>query len=342
MSSIARPPDPCLVAIILVIQSRAGPRFVFHYPPNPSTVSPSNRRNSRVKSTSRSTESSHSSDEDGSSSDEEDFSAAANLRRSTSDLVLNQSDRESTSHRSSSTVPYYVASPTQQHQKRISQDSGVDRDCPSDHGNIHGDDPEPPWDTLLGLRTFVWEKLLSPSSAWHKRRFEVGLNDLAFVGWPVFVREDGTWRKRRRKKSQKERTWDGSEYGQSSKATLRDDESSVKFSELGSLSGIEEGIAEEEREKIKSDGKTKDYYDSSDGDKDAMTMFNVVFVLNPPVLEYGLRVREMYENIIKKFGKGLKLEQAKADYVWKEAKTILHLKEQARENSTFPFSFNAL
>lgn len=29
------PPNPCLVAIALVIDSKSGPRFVFHYPAHP-------------------------------------------------------------------------------------------------------------------------------------------------------------------------------------------------------------------------------------------------------------------------------------------------------------------
>ncbi|KAF7586064.1 Nitrogen permease regulator 3, partial [Aspergillus hancockii] len=75
MSSIARPPDPCLVAIILIVRSRAGPRFVFHYPPNPLSENglrpaPKGRRPSRAKS-SKSNESSSSS-EAGSTSDEDE------------------------------------------------------------------------------------------------------------------------------------------------------------------------------------------------------------------------------------------------------------------------------
>src|SRR3954454_15124089 len=35
MPSTAPYSNPCLVAIILVIQSRSGPRLVFHYPPDP-------------------------------------------------------------------------------------------------------------------------------------------------------------------------------------------------------------------------------------------------------------------------------------------------------------------
>jgi nitrogen permease regulator 3-like protein len=56
-------------------------------------------------------------------------------------------------------------------------------------------------------------------------------------------------------------------------------------------------------------------------------------VLDPPTLEYSLRLKEIYENVIKKFSKALKWEQARADYVWNEAQNILQIKEKAREKS---------
>ena len=64
-----------------------------------------------------------------------------------------------------------------------------------------------------------------------------------------------------------------------------------------------------------------------------MTMFNVVFVVDPPLLEYSMRVKEIYENIIKKFAKALKWEQARTDYVWKESQHILQVRRRARESS---------
>jgi hypothetical protein len=73
-------------------------------------------------------------------------------------------------------------------------------------------------------------------------------------------------------------------------------------------------------------------------DKDSMTMFNVVFVLDPPLLEYSMRIREVYDNIIKKFAKALKWEQARTDYVWREAQHISHIKEKAKETSTLIIS----
>ena len=63
-----------------------------------------------------------------------------------------------------------------------------------------------------------------------------------------------------------------------------------------------------------------------------MTMFNVVFVLNPPALEHQLRVKDMYDNVTKKYAKALKYEEARFHYVWKESKRIIDIKQRAKEN----------
>lgn len=78
MSSIARPPDPCLVAIILIVRSRTGPRLVFHYPPKPLSenrpkiTTKGGRRISRTRSRQGRGTDSSSSEESGLSSDDDD------------------------------------------------------------------------------------------------------------------------------------------------------------------------------------------------------------------------------------------------------------------------------
>lgn len=218
--------------------------------------------------------------------------------------------------------------------ERHSAIGGAQEGLPCDTGEGY----KAPWETLLGLPTDVWEKLLSPSRTWHKRRFEVGINDLAFVGWPVFVREDGTWRKKKKKKKKKGNkaaSWAGGELAQDSEG---DDGSDREDGDEDAPRGPPgpEGMITGERKARAKDGENKPgkaQADSLNGVNDAMTMFNVVFVLNPPVLEYSARIQEKYESVIKKFGKALKWEQGRADYVWNEAQTILNLKERAREKS---------
>ncbi|KAF3481482.1 RMD11 [Arthroderma uncinatum] len=340
MSSVIRPPDPCLIAIALVVRSRAGPRFVYHYPPNPSiTESPSTSPN-KYDSLSRedqdqetkATDSGASVDEEGLTSEDEDDASVLGDR---------DRDRDRDRERGVGAADKDRRSPSRSHvvKKKVAIQGAPDGDGSESIREEKKADLENvllQGDSFLGLKCDIWEKLLSPSPAWHKRRFEVGVNDLTFVGWPVFVRKDGTWRKRKKKKKKK-----GKEKRNEEKKTN---------GENGSSSGIGSGISAGELSVNVPVVSIPDTDDDDEGDttaandesddqseeelsmtKDGMTMFNVVFVLNPPTLEYNVRIREMYDNVIKKFGKALKSEQARANYVWKEAQSILRIKEKCRE-----------
>ncbi|OJJ49627.1 hypothetical protein ASPZODRAFT_109194 [Penicilliopsis zonata CBS 506.65] len=373
MSSIARPPDPCLVAILLIVRSRAGPRLVFHYPPNPlnengvkptpaSASATKGRRSSRSKATpgGRSTESSSSSDS-GVSSDEDDEevhsylanSAVSGRRGSTFGLVGGGGGgggggADDTIAASASSVggdsqrPGSLGSGRASAKRRdrggVSEDA-EDEQIGSGGGGGNSDRPEsasqginagPSWGTFLGLPAVIWEKLLSPTRAWHKRRFEVGVNDLAFIGWPVFVRDDGTWRKQRRKKKKPRADWEGGELGHNENAA--DTQGEEGGGDLGLESTTDKQVTPSSGSSTTQTGNTNDgREDSPDTDKDSMTMFNVVFVLDPPLLEYSLRIREIYDNIIKKFSKALKWEQARTNYIWRESQRISMIKEKAKE-----------
>lgn len=317
---------------------------MFHYPPNPLSengLKPTakGRRGSRAKSTNND---STSSEESGSSSSEEDENSLVGngsiVGRRHSNFGIDDNNNVPTSASSiggESQRPPSLGS-GRNSIKRRSATSDVEEDngsSPEGRENGAGGAYTPPWETLLGLPSDVWEKLLSPSRTWHKRRFEVGINDLAFVGWPVFIREDGTWRKQKRRKKRKPRAeWEGAELGHEEHLTDTPGEDSEAAAGQGPTDVSEKlGASAEGKPGVDAGGDQSD--DSPEADKDSMTMFNVVFVMDPPILEYSLRIRENYDNVIKKFAKALKWEQARADYVWQEAQKILHIKEKAREKS---------
>ncbi|KAL4796441.1 nitrogen permease regulator of amino acid transport activity 3-domain-containing protein [Aspergillus venezuelensis] len=353
MSSIARPPDPCLVAIVLVARSRAGPRFVFHYPPRPLTdnalrapAKPRRTSRSRSRQNSKGNDSSSSDDSHSSSDEDEDESQAPTQSQASSHITGSNvstrrssnfgiEDRASGASGSESQLPSSsTSSRTQTRRRAVNADVESDSGAGSDRqegGSREDVSNRVPLESILGLPVDVWEKLLSPSPSWHKRRFELAINDLAFVGWPVFVREDGAWRKqRRRKKKRKQRAeWEGGELGQPDMTEdSQDDGAELMAASTETLSPYSMFPSKANKTSPSSsrliDGE----------DKDTMTMFNVVFVLNPPLLEYSMRVREIYDNIIKKFTKALKWEQARNNYVWEESQTILRIKEQAKEKRT--------
>ncbi|KAL4905819.1 nitrogen permease regulator 3 [Aspergillus multicolor] len=352
MSSIARPPDPCLVAVVLIARSRAGPRFVFHYPPKPLTDNalrpPKARRTSRSRSRQSSKgNDSTSSDDSHSSSDEDEDEAQSQSH--------NQSGHIAGSRRSSnfgiddalaageSQRPGSITSSRAYLRKRgansdVENDSGAGSDRQEDGSRETDGANRVPWESILGLPTDVWEKLLSPSRSWHKRRFELGINDLAFVGWPVFLREDGSWRKQRRKKKKKKQRaeWEGGELGHNDAAEDSQDDGdegiAASTETLSPYSALHPPAQRSSTPTNRSSKVASDLLDADD--KDTMTMFNVVFVLDPPLLEYSMRVREIYDNIIKKFTKALKWEQSRTNYVWRESQHILNIKEKAKDKRT--------
>ncbi|KAI9811527.1 MAG: Nitrogen permease regulator 3 [Thelocarpon impressellum] len=289
------PSNPSLVAVLLVVSTRAGPRLVFHYPPDPRDDLPP--RHSTGKGAAGGSDSDDSSDlEDLSSSDEASF-----------------------------TSPSFGRLPKSS--KRPSRKAGDDDDDSSsaDSADSAGRPKAkgPAFDTLFGFPTAALESILSPSRYFNKKKFELMLEPLVYVSYPVYVREDGQWRKksvRRRKGKRDVRSTDEDEPEISGVGT----EAEGATPSPEGLAGLDADTSADE-----ADGKH-----GKDDDTQAMSMFNVLFVLNPPELEYNLRVNQMYEHVAKKLAKAFKYEQARSNWVWKESERILNLKEKGREEGT--------
>ena len=283
-------PNPSLLGIVLVIKTRSGVSDIFHYPPSPGSSSPlhaSSRRNSSL------------------------------------------SDTDSTISSSSGSDGLTVGSDTAAADKnggarsKVNKDEGLMRDPDADEGTTPSPEkggwvgPRDNSSAMGGGSGGSWfgshglTQLLAPDRGFHKKRFEMSLDGVVYLGWPVFVREDGRWQKRRGKRWKREEE-EGVSLG------LRVEEESVGEKDGEEKEVGKEGDAEE------GDGKKVP--------QEGMTMFNVVFLMNPPPLEHHLRVTEMYDNVVKKFSRALKWEQAKADYVWQESQLILSLKHEAQRN----------
>ncbi|KAI6245982.1 Nitrogen permease regulator 3 [Erysiphe necator] len=159
-----------------------------------------------------------------------------------------------------------------------------------------------PWEYLFQFSTTDLENILTPSRAYRKSRFELTLDSLCFLSYPIHIREDGTWTRRKRKQKLK---------GGNSKAES-----------LSSTTDKEKGIR-----KIYDDSNlSEEYYEGG------MTMFNVVFILDVPRYDMKQKVDEMFDHVVKKFNLALMEAQASSGYVWFESELILAIKEKARED----------
>lgn len=280
----AVPPNPSLIAILLVTQTRggSGPHITFHYPPDPLDPDDPIIKQS-FKSAEIYDDTSSSSEGDSTSEDE---------------IQLPETKIGDTRGR-----------PARQLWTSI-DDEDYDSVHESDAPRKHNKPWAPAWEPLLGLGRDGLSGILCPDRSWHKRRFEVGINQLYFVGWPVFAKADGTWRKKRPQKSQ-----------------IPEEEERTKLSDTE----LRDGEPENRDKEIDGQAALRD-----SAQKSNLIMFNVVFVLDPPLLEHNLRIQEMYENVVKKFTRGLKWEQSHSDYVSKELDLIqsINSKHFAQHSST--------
>jgi nitrogen permease regulator 3-like protein len=287
MAAPASAANPCLAAILLVIQSRSGSgaRLVFHYPPEPLSADEDAAGNEELGSPNEDASSS-SSNEDSSSEEE-----VHTLRPSYGRLGRQHNGRAA--------VLTTEDEDDQEHSKG-SQQHNEDRWMPA-------------WEPLLGLGSSGLAGLLAVGRIWHKRKFELGINNLCFVGWPVFVREDGHWQRQKTRKAAR-----SNNLHQEKPA---DGDVADQKGENGADKAAEDSTDTEDT--------------SSSSKKSQLIMFNLVFVLDPPTLESDVRVREMYQNVVKKFMRSLKHEQTRGDFVWKESEVIQAIKSrhQAQHSS---------
>jgi hypothetical protein len=275
--------NPGLIAVVLVIRSRDGPRFVFHYPPQPTTQA-SERivRNGTELDQSEIDEKDQEDEEGSDDSDLEDGGYQLNLGFG----KLDSSEKSST---------------TQGKAREVDPPDG------DDHYDLPSGEHFVPWEHLGEFSTKDLESILTPSRAFHKKKFELSLDPLYFVTYPIHVREDGLWKKKKKvKKAKKPKGGAEPESGDGKPVDSED---------------------KDDTGKAKADGEN-----SEDGDDHGgMTMFNVVFVLSVPRDEEDERIADIYEHVIRQFNKALKHAQAQSNYVWKESEMILSMKEKARE-----------
>ena len=328
MASYPLPPNPCLVAILLLVKTTSEPRIIFHYPPKPG------EDNTHFQDMFK--ESLADNDSSSSSSDDESQDSSAETPKSSE-----QKEEGGTGKSTPELDEIGSASPE--------KDDG-----------FKGGKPKLQWNDLFECQSSVLAKVLLPARNGHKKRLELGLNDKVFLGRPVFAKPDGTWKKpkRPRRLSSKsnvtaEKVKDNREqdndtqvemfdYGNKDMGTSGPDtgiesqpESYQDQETVNKEDAIEDGEAAEQIPDTKSYGASKSEMLLTKKEKQkSLAMFNVVFVIRPPPLEYHLRVKEMYDNVTKKLSKAMKWEQAHSGYVAREVAVISSLtKHMDKSNS---------
>lgn len=217
--------------------------------------------------------------------------------------------------------------------ERLNQPASLDADASADESQqwTAGDDhlitdegtQIVPWEHVAGFPTKDLASILTPGRAYHKKLFQLSLEPLYCVSYPIHVPESGSWKKKKKKKGKTERA-----------KSVRTEESAVlvdydpKEENEDTPNGADASQGESKQE---------DKPEEGDDKRASMTMFNLVFILNPRKHEAKELIATLYLNIIKKVNKAYKYCQQHSEFVWKESKRISDLKEKGREDSESSF-----
>lgn len=328
MASYPLPPNPCLIAILLLVKTTSEPRIIFHYPPKPG------EDNSQFKDMFKEGAADH--DSSSSSSDDESQDSSPEVPR--------MAEQEKQSGTGTSTP-------------EVDETGSA---SPEKSDGEEGFKAKLQWNDLFGYQSSILAKLLLPATNGHKKRFEVGLNDKVFLGRPVFARPDGTWRKPRKARRSSSKSNVTAEKVKNVREQLKGTKvDTVDYANMDTgTSGPETGTESQpdinrvedksKKQEAIEDGDTVKHRSDTEGNwtskadmfapkkekQKQLAMFHVVFVLRPPPLEYHLRVKEMYDNVTKKLSKAMRWEQTRSGYVGKEAAIISSLnKHMDKSNS---------
>lgn len=308
MASPVLPNTSNFLGVALVVnRSRDGPQFVFHYPPR--ILDTESRSRCAARTGDRGGDDGNGGDagergyDDDDNAVDEDEDDDEDM--DDDDLLLNPMYYSALEAQSGGKVRNSVDLQNWNHDDHLETDSG---------SHIV------PWDHVAGFPTKDLESLLTPARSFHKKRFQVSLDQLFFASYPVFVPENGIWRKTKKKKQPQSQPSRPPENGE---AVNRSDHSPAP--QPDTLQTEVKGIAE--------DSAYQNQADEAEEKKSGMTMFNLVFILNPKRHEARELVDTLYFHIIKKVNKPYKYSQQRCDFVWKESKRILALKDKGREAS---------
>lgn len=291
MASDFLPPSPCLLGILLVVKVNSETGIVFHYPPRPGQDNSHFTRYLAARE--KDQDGSSSTDDDSTSSHDDGIANNGKLKESKTGDNTPELDLDETGSISPEKNPIWK----------------------SQYG-------KPKWNDLFGLPSYELAKLLTPPPTSHKKKFELSIDDKVFIGQPIFAREGEHWKKKKDKKvkTRKSRRATESNSAQQPESSTDASEHHENPDDIFEPRKQEMPAVDADQSSLTSPEPTTQ--ETKPKKKNTLNMFHVVFVLNPPPLEYQLRVKEIYDHVVKKFSKALKWEQARSNYVMREISAL--------------------
>lgn len=210
-------------------------------------------------------------------------------------------------------------------------------------GTTDADNEESAPGTLLGYSEDTLQKLLAPGCWADRKKFEVCLNGLTFVGHPVWAAQDGSWSRKHAhddagtkqestpkvKPSRATRNGDGS-HSELDDVTKDDPAPTKTTLDFQRVPNSFDSQAE---------GQTLGTSAASGSDTSVPTspepisMFNVVFVLDSARSNDNQQLAsDLYNHVARKLSKALHYFQRQSQYVGLQTTTLLHLTAKARQD----------
>lgn len=325
-------PNPCLQGILLTISTHNGPQLVYHYPPKPraygykaTPFTVDNDLISSEESSSDSSDSDVSTTEDPSTVAEllgkqfGNLKTADNIANYTSgqtllDLLDEQDKRREAREKRRRHQNRKKGSISSNSLKRSNNNSESNSLVNHHHHQHHHNDK------VFGFDVEFLSEFVSPPKQLCNSRFEMTVDEMAFLGLPIHVNDEGYWRSHKPKKSSKSK-----HSGNTSGNNTTKGESDAE--EAGHSSSNEQHEDADETQKEKAE--------EAEADLGTMNMFHIVFVMNPPIVEYNYRIDEMFHYVVSRLSLVLRYEQAKSNYVWNEVQKIIKIKENNENLSIY-------
>ncbi|KAK1068755.1 Nitrogen permease regulator 3 [Friedmanniomyces endolithicus] len=189
-------------------------------------------------------------------------------------------------------------------------------------------------DDLLGYSVDSLERLLSPGAWAARKKFEICLDGITFLGHPMYAREDGEWgpksatsRRRSIPAPSPCRDGDGQATAETTNITITAPGSPAKA--FQDYTHMPDSL--DSRHAVSLGTSIESTSTASGLPAEQMVMFHVVFAIRGDQQTYAAAV---HEHVAKKLSKALHHCQMQHDYVSLESRKILALKSKAKQNQT--------
>ncbi|KAK5717941.1 Nitrogen permease regulator 3 [Elasticomyces elasticus] len=246
-------------------------------------------------------------------------------------------------------VFHYPAAPTAGAAKQTSDEDDSDVGSEAEHDDVNEDaavrstkqrgTENGNAERLLGYSIDSLEKLLSPGRWSDKKKFEVCVDGITFIGHPVYARNDGEWSSKPQahreqdllnKKDQDVRS------GVTSFERDPSDTANITVTAPGSPSRVPEDYTHVpdslDSQQMLSLGTSMDSTSTASGiPTEQMAMFHAVFVVRGNQQTYAT---EVHEHIAKPLSRALHHCQKRHDYVSVQSRKMIALKTKAKQNGT--------